>query len=989
MVVAGLLGATSPSLTAQQSPDFYKSVVFRDIGPTRQGNRYVDIAVVESTPRVFYAAAATGGLFKTETNGLNFTPVFENQPVASIGAVAVSQSKPDVVYLGTGEGNNSRSSYWGDGVYVSTDAGRTWTHSGLTDSHHIGRIVVHPTDPNTAYVAALGHLYSENEERGLFKTTDGGKTWAKTLDLKIDGKAIGVVDVAMDPKNPLVLYAAAYDKVRRPWSFAAGAAGSGLYKTIDAGKNWSKLTTGLPTAILGRMGLSIYRQDPNVVFAVIETVNSTPERIARGFGDSLGSTLYRSDDAGKTWKQVAPQPPGGAGAGAAPAPAAGAAATGAGAAGARGGAAAAAGARGAGAGAAGAGARGGAGGGGGRGGGGGPAIGDTPYYYSQVRVDPNDKQHIFLLSTSASQTFDGGLTWQGIGAGGDNHALWIDPKDSGHMLLGYDHGISITFDAGAHWYHPDNMPGAQLYAVGFDMATPYNVYGGLQDNGSHKGPSTMPGGGTIPFEAWSTVGGGDGQYNVVDWKESRYLYNESQFGAIQRTDMVTGEGAGIQYRRPQAQAGAPQDALRWNWCAPILVSPHNPDVIYHGANVLLRSPLRGTSWEEISPDLTVNDAAMRNGTGNVTYATITTVDESPIVPGLLWVGTDDGNVQVSKDGGRNWTNVRSKMPGHPGYWVSRVEASHASAGTAYVTVTGMRNDDFRPFIWKTTDFGDTWTSIAGNLPKEAINVVREDPRNANLLFVGTDLGVYVTLSGGASWSKLRGEPTAAGGGGGRGGGGGGRGGGGGQAPRGLLPTNPVHDLQIHPRDRELIVATHGRGVFIADISAYEDLTPAVLASDARLLDILPVIQWSGGERGAMASNNFPGMSRPADVGINYYLKSDVTGDVKIRVYDGSRMIAEMDGPKTAGVNTVRWNMQARRDTIAGEAAGGGRGGRGAGGGGGGRGAGAILGGAPAGAGAAPATATSPAGPGDYRVVLSVGGREYEQKAVLLKDPSGR
>jgi hypothetical protein len=516
------------------------------------------------------------------------------------------------------------------------------------------------------------------------------------------------------------------------------------------------------------------------------------------------------------------------------------------------------------------------------------------------------------------------------------------------------------------------MPGAQLYAVGFDFETPYNVYGGLQDNGSHKGPSSMKGGGAIPFEAWSTVGGGDGQYNEVDWKESRYLYNESQFGSITRTDMRTGESAGIQYRRPQAAGGAAPEPLRWNWTAPILVSPHNADVIYHGANVLLRSPLRGTSWEEVSPDLTANDPAKRAftgaceasnggatcGTGNVTYATISTIDESPIVPGLLWVGTDDGNVQVTKDGGKNWTNVRSKIPGHPGYWVSRVEASHANPGTAYVTVTGWRNDDFRPFIWKTTDFGSLWTSIAGNLPKEAINVVREDPRNADLLFVGTDLGVYVTLNGGQSWSKMRGAAAVGGGGGGRGGGGGagGRGGGAGGGTRGLLPTNPVHDLKIHPRDHELIIATHGRGIFIADIEPY----------------------------GAAASSNFPGKSRPADVGISYYLKNDVSGDVKVRVYDGSRMISEMDGPKAAGINTVRWNMQARRDRIDGEAVpGGGRGGRGGGGGGGGRAGGGGAGGAAAG----PAAVMTPVGIGDYRVVLSVGGREYTQAARILADPS--
>jgi hypothetical protein len=299
--------------------------------------------------------------------------------------------------------------------------------------------------------------------------------------------------------------------------------------------------------------------------------------------------------------------------------------------------------------------------------------------------------------------------------GGDSHALWINPKDSNHMINGYDHGVRLTFDGGERWYRPDNIPGAQFYAVGIDMATPYNVYGGLQDNGSHKGPSTMPGGGTIPFEAWSSVGGGDGMYNEVDWKESRFLYNESQFGVIQRTDMVTGQSAGIQYRRPTVAGQPAPDPLRWNWCAPILVSPHNPDVIYHAANVLLRSSFRGNTWEEISQDLTVNDLSKRAittpcevcGGGNVPFATISTIDESPIVPGLLWVGTDDGNVQISRNGGRTWTNVRDKIPGHPGFWVSRVVASHANAGTAYVSITGLRNDDFRPFIWRTNDFGET------------------------------------------------------------------------------------------------------------------------------------------------------------------------------------------------------------------------------------------------------------------------------------------
>ncbi|HYN10963.1 MAG TPA: hypothetical protein VES67_26510 [Vicinamibacterales bacterium] len=968
VLAACVVAASGLSITAQQPPDFFRQVVFREVGPTRQGGRFVEFAVVEATPRIFYAATASGGLWKTENNGMTFVPVFDTQPVVSIGAVAVSQSSPNVVYVGTGEGNNSRSAYWGDGVYVSTNAGQSWTNTGLRDSHHIGRIVVHPTDPNTAYVSALGRLYSANEERGLYKTIDGGKTWTKSLAVKAEGKDIGVVDVAMDPKNPLVLYAATYDKVRLPWSFAEGGPGSAIHKTTDAGKTWAKLAGGLPTGMLGRIGLSIFRQDPNVVYAVIENANSSTmpaaerqKRLAQGFGDgSIGDQLFRTDDAGKTWRQVAgpveapPVAPAAGEAGAPPAQA------------------------GRGAPPAGRGAPPLPPAGGGRGGGG-FGGGSPPYYYGQVRVDPNDKDHVYVMSAGSQETRDGGKTWTGAGLGGDSHALWINPKDSLHMLNGYDHGMTITFDGGRSWYHPDNLPLAQFYAVGIDMDVPYNVYGGLQDNGSKKGPSTRRGGGNIPFEDWTGVGGGDGMYNVVSWADSRWLYNESQFGVIQRVDQRTGQSQSIQANRPARPA---DDPYRWNWNAPILVSPHNPDVIFHAAQVVLRSPFRGNTWEAISPDLTVNDKSKRAvpgpcttcGSGNITYATITALDESPIVPGLLWVGTDDGNVQVTRDGGQTWTNVRDRITGHPGYWVSRVVASHAAAGTAYVTVTGLRNDDFKPFIWKTTDFGQTWTSIAGNLPQEAVNVVRESPRNANVLFVGTDLGAYATINGGQSWTKMRGTAVQVAGGG--RGGGGGAGGPGAGRPRGLLPTQPVYDMKIHPRDRELVLATHGRGIFIADISEIEELNPAVLAADAHLFEIDPVIDWVAGQRTETSSVNFGGMSRPTDMGISYYLRSDVTGDLKVRVYNGSRLIAEMDGPKTAGINTVRWNLEARRERVQGEPVpAGGRGGRGGGG-------GAAQ---PAGGG----FVSTPVEPGQYRVILSVGGRDYTQTGVVMADPNGK
>ena len=482
------------------------------------------------------------------------------------------------------------------------------------------------------------------------------------------------------------------------------------------------------------------------------------------------------------------------------------------------------------------------------------------------------------------------------------------------------------------------------------MEQPYNVYGGRQDNGSSRGPSTMKGGGSIPFEAWYRVGGGDGFYNAVDPTDSRWLYNESQFGAIQRLDQKTGRSRSIRYSRPQGQ-----EALRWNWSSPILISPHNPEVIYHGANVLLRSGNRGDTWTEISPDLTKNLPERRNGSGNIQYATITTIDESPVIGGVIWVGTDDGNVQVTRDGGKNWTNVTDKITGHPGYWVSRVIASHHDAATAYVTVTGLRHDDPKPFAWKTTDYGATWSSVVGNLPNEAINVIREDRRNPNLLFVGTDLGVYGSLDGGRSWTRMKNG----------------------------LTTIPVHDLAIHPREQELIAGTHGRGIYIADISALQALTPSGLSADALLAPIVPTIQYAPGLRPNLASLNYDGQSRLPGAHINYYLKSAATG-VAVRVYDGARVIAETAGaPGKAGLNTVRWTLQSQRPMTEAEQAEA-RGGRGRGGFGG-RGGGSNAD-SPAFPSVAPNTVLATVPPGEYRVVLSVGGKDYSQIALVLAEP---
>ncbi len=870
-------------------PEVLKTFTFRGIGPTRQSGRFTDIAVPELEPWTIYAATGSGGLWKSVNNGHSWEPIFDNQTVISIGDIAVAASNPGIVYVGTGEATSSRSTYWGDGVYKSTDAGKTWTNVGLKDTHHIGRIVIHPKNPDIVYVAALGHLYSENDERGVFKTIDGGKTWTKSLDIKADGKVIGAADIVMDPKKPEILYAAAYDKERKPWTFNLAGPGSGIYKTVDAGKTWTKLTNGLPGGMIGRIGLDINLKNPLVLYANVENANkpkmSDADRLkelreGKSSAGMIGEEVYRTDDGGKTWRKVNEKNPVGGGPG---------------------------------------------------------------YYYMNIRVDPNDANHAYVLSVGVLETKDGGKTWtQAYRFGGDNHALWIDPSNSKHMILGFDHGLGITYDGGKNWYHPDELPLAQFYAIGLDNQVPYNVYGGIQDNGSMRGPSSKRGGRPITFEDWQTVGGGDGMYNVMDTVTNRYLYNEFQFGAITRTDLYTGESKSVRY---------PDESLRYGWTAPILVSQHDPNVIYHGANRLLKSTSRGDAWEAVSPDLTTNDKSKltvdgKGGDGNIEYCTITTIAESPISRDLLWVGTDDGNVWVTKDGGKNWTKVNDRISGSPGYWVSRVEASHAAPGTAYVTFTGLRNDDFRAFVYKTTDFGQTWTSIVGNLPAKSVNVIREDPKNPNLLFVGADFGLYVSADGGKTWSEMNGN----------------------------IPTQPVHDLQIHARDRELVVATHGRGIFITDISALGQVNEKVLSESFYLFDIKPAVKWVTRLEHVSASTNFAGPSNPNGTVITYYLKAAAAGDVTVQVLKGARVVAEnKKAPNAAGLNRVAWNLRMDPVTLPGVAAApmqrrgfGGRFGQ-----------------------AEPSIPTfggmDPAEPGEYTVVVTAGGKTLSKTALVLED----
>jgi photosystem II stability/assembly factor-like uncharacterized protein len=875
---------------------------FRSIGPTQQSGRFVDFAVPAQRPHTFYAAAASGHLWKTENNGQTFEPLFENEKVYSIGDIAVAPSDPDVLYLGSGEANNSRSTYWGDGIYRSTDAGKTWTNVGLEESHHVGRIVVHPKDPNTVYVAALGHLYSENPERGLYKTTDGGKTWSKVLDVTVDGRAVGVVDVVMDPSAPETLYAASYDRFRKPWTFGLGGPGSGIHKSTDGGRNWTKLAGGLPGGILGRIGLAIYPKNPKVLYATIENANKpgmSPEarwqEILEGKSSAgmIDGEVYRSDDAGATWTKVSPEK---------------------------------------------------------------QSIGGNPgYYYGQIIVDPNDDKLVYILSVGVLASRDGGKTWSSpFRFGGDNHALWIDPQDSGHMLLGYDHGLGVTWDGGKNWDHPDFLPLAQLYAIDYDMSTPYRVAGGLQDNGSLMGPSTKPGasggfgrgagGAPIRLEDWFSLGGGDGMYNVFDRVTNRTVYTESQFGPLTRLDLVTGESQSIAYGRQKPET-------RWNWCSPILVSAHDNNVVYHCGNIVVMSANRGETWTEISPDLTTNDPSKltvggKGGDGNIQYCTITTFDESPLLPGLLWAGTDDGNVWVTRDNGKAWTQVNGKIAGNPGYWVSRVAASNVDPGTAYVSFTGFRNDDFRPFLYKTTDYGATWTSLAAGLPEGPVNVVREDPRNPNLLFAGTDFGVFVSIDGGKAWTRM----TAG------------------------MPTQPVHDLKIHPREADLIVATHGRGVYIADIKPLQELSAEVLAKDVHLFAAEPKVRWTGRDLRESASSNFAGESEAPGVPIYYTLKAKPKAAVKVQIYAGSLLLNELNGMAETGLNTVTWNMTGRRERTPDEKKAAQEGAR------------RLRAMGYGGAAGDANFASFPVQPGEYKVVLLVDGKTLTTTATVLQDP---
>jgi photosystem II stability/assembly factor-like uncharacterized protein len=856
---------------------------FRSVGPEVQGGRIVDIEGIPRRPDALLVAFASGGLWRTDNRGGSWTPLFDRESSITIGDIAVADAEAQVVYVGTGENNSSRSSYAGTGVFKTTDGGKTWANVGLRDSHHIGRIVVDHADPEVVYAAALGHLYTENAERGVYKSSDGGRAWERVLFVD---ERTGAIDVVQHPTRPEVLYAATWERARTAANFLESGPGSGAWRSTDAGRTWSRLAGGFPSgATVGRIGLDVSPARPERVYAVVDNQSLRPETepsdegappgqltarrlralSAEGFArlddatiarflranefpkavtarslkrdvkagritianlvayvqdanrdlferDIVGPEVFRSDDGGATWKRTHEGRLE-------------------------------------------------------------KVFYSYGYYFGRVHVDPTNADRVYFGGVPLLGSADGGGTWRGLDERGvhvDHHALFIDPRAPHRLALGNDGGLNLSFDHGETWSKVNNVPVGQFTTLALDNAEPYNIIGGLQDNGVMRGPSTYNPGKSDPG-AWKTIYGGDGSAVVPDPKDANVVYAAYQFGNASRLDLKTGERVKIRPRH-ELTATKKEKPLRYNWVAPILMSPHSRDVLYFGANRLYRSFDRGDTWTAISEDLT-SDAEQ----GDVPFGTLTSIAESPKRFGILYAGTDEGKVWGTRDGGLTWSDLSAGLA--PSRWVTRVIASAHDEGTVYVAQNGYRNDDFAAYVYRSTDFGRAWEPLAAGLPAEPVNTVREDPKAAHLLYVGTDAGVFVSLDKGASWTAM-----ATG-----------------------LPHVPVHDVQVHPREGDLVVGTHGRSVYVAEAAPLRKLTPEVMAKALHAFPIKSVK--SGPNRGY---GDHPWITWPREdvvVRIAYWSKGGAPVTVAIKDEHGS-LWRELPGTSVAGMNVVEYDLSA-------------------------------------------------------------------------------
>lgn len=801
----------------------FSSWAYRAIGPANMGGRTTDVEGVPGNPAVVYAGTGGGGLWKTTNGGVTWTPLWEREGSYSVGDLALDPRNPDVVWLGSGEANMRNSVSFGNGVYKSTDGGKSWRHLGLRDTEHVARLLVSPLDSSTAWVCAVGRQAGPNPERGVFLTTDGGATWRKTLFL--DDRH-GCADLDLDPSNPNILYAAMWRFERQPWNHTSGGEKSGIYKSIDGGLTWKPLEKGLPK-LMGRAGIKVAPSNPNVVYVACE---------------SREGTLYRSSDAGDSWQEMTRE----------------------------------------------------------------REVVSRGFYYADLRVDPTDENRVCAIATALQVSIDAGKTWRTISGRthSDYHSLWIDPKDPRRLWQGQDGGLAVSYDRGETWESVLNIPLGQFYQIHADNRLPfYNVTGGLQDNGTYTGPSRVRPNQGILNSDWQLVSFGDGFHAWSHPGDPDTFISESQGGSILRSDFRSGEQQSIS---PQPRSGRVAELkYRFNWNTPIVGSPHGSNTVFFGANVLFQTRDAGRSWEPISGDLTTNNPEklkpaggpvwMDNSTAE-NHCTIISVNESPAKAGVIWAGTDDGNVQVTFNGGQSWSNVALNVPGIPaGSPVSHVEPSRTSPNTAYIAFDRHLLDDYRPHVFKTTDGGNSWTRISSNLPDHAyVHIVREDPRNPGLLYAGTELGLYASWDGGAAWQPLLLKN---------------------------LPKVAIHDILIHPRENDLILGTHGRSIMILDdIAPLQQFTPAIAAAAAHLFEPRSAWRFATPMRSyGLGNKAYSGPNPPYGAIFSYYFKEKAgeKDTLKLEILDASgKVVRALDKlPRDAGVNRVAWDLRYEGPTL--------------------------------------------------------------------------
>ncbi|HET7617819.1 MAG TPA: hypothetical protein VFK20_04860 [Vicinamibacterales bacterium] len=834
--------AADQAKAAQEAAGPFDTLHFRPIGPASMSGRISDLAVYESNPAIFYVGTAHGGVWKTTNNGTTFEPQFQTDGLMSIGDVTVSQSNPDLVWVGTGESNNRQSGSWGDGVFKSTDGGKTFTAMGLRASRHINRIVIDPRDNDVVLVAATGSLWGPGGDRGVYRTTDGGRTWTQVLKTDED---TGANDLVMDPSDHNVLYASTYQRRRTACCVNGGGPGSGIWKSTDNGATWTRLTKGLPEGSLGRIGLDVSRSRPDILYALIEGPVDPDARGGFGGGrrgapaqgvDKTPTGLYRSDDAGASWRKV-------------------------------------------------------------------NNVNPRPLYFSQVRVDPNDAEVIYLGGVGLHQSTDGGRTVYTDVAESthdDVHAIWIDPENSRHVIIGNDGGLAASYDMAKTWAFYPNLPVGLFYHVSYDMATPYNVCGGMQDNYDWCGPSAVRGAPGIANHHWMTLQGGDGFVVLQDPHDYRIAYSESQDGNMVRADRITGETMSI---RPRAAKGEPD--LRWNWDTPLVMSPHDPKVVYAAANRVYKSADRGQSWTPISPDLTGNasrddiatmgvngkEVRIAKNDGISAWPTIVSFAESPKRAGLLYAGTDDGHLQVSRDAGRTWKDVIDRVKGVPeGIYVSEIVPSRFDEGTVYATFDGHRGNDFTTHLYASRDEGQTWQSINGGLSDEVARTLTEDLKNPDVLYLGTETGLFVTVDRGRTWTRIKAN----------------------------LPTVRIDEIVLHPRDNAMILATHGRALWILDhLEPVQEYARAA-QTEAALFSMAPSAMYRRPARDRnyefWGDQTFFGENPPQAALVSWYLAKPAKS-VELKITDatghdvrqiGSDVLAKSTG---AGIHAACWDLR--------------------------------------------------------------------------------